>query len=160
MTFKLNLKSNFTSVWACPHHNSLVVQVRIIKFGCTYGRLILVTAVHLPRRLLQSRLHSGLRMRATVLRLRWACHPIWDPSRIIATRCSHWSGNPLQPQNHIYVKSHLSCLYKLNFNLFSHHERHFFSSIVQQSAIFIVVIKELRNGPRYWRNDFSIPSAP
>ena len=26
-------KSNFTPFWACPHHNSLLIQARITKFG-------------------------------------------------------------------------------------------------------------------------------
>ena len=29
----LTLKSEFTPVWACPHHNSLPFQARVTKFG-------------------------------------------------------------------------------------------------------------------------------
>ena len=63
---------------------------------------------------------------AWVLHSRWAGHPIFDPSRIIATWFSYCSINPLRPQNCIYLQSDLSCLYKLNCNIFNHHERLYF----------------------------------
>ena len=70
-----------------------------------------------------------------VLHLRWAGHWICDLSRIIANWCSYCSINPLHPPNCICLQSNLSCLYKLNCNLFNHHERppairHFFLLIV------------------------------
>ena len=64
-----------------------------------------------------------------VLHSRWASHQICDPSRMIATWCSHCSVNPLHPQNYICIQFDVSCLYKLNCNLFNHHERlDFFSA--------------------------------
>ena len=71
---------------------------------------------------------DNIRDRAcTVLHSRWAGRPICDPTRIIATWFSYWSINPLRPQTCIYLQSDLSCLYKLNFNIFNHHERLYFS---------------------------------
>ena len=58
-----------------------------------------------------------------VLHSRWASHQICDPRRMIATWCSHCSVNPLHPQNYICIQFDVSCLYKLNCNLFNHHER-------------------------------------
>ena len=62
-----------------------------------------------------------------VLHSRWAGHPICDPSRIIATWFSYCSINPFRPWNCIYLQSDLSCLYKLNCNIFNHHARLYFS---------------------------------
>ena len=62
-----------------------------------------------------------------VLHSCWAGHPICDPSRIIATWFSYCSINPLRPPNCIYLQADLSCLYKLNCNIFNHHERLDFS---------------------------------
>ena len=95
-----------------------------------------------------------------LLHSRWASHQICDPSRMIATWCSHCSVNPLHPQNYICIQFDVSCLYKFNCNLFNHHERlDFFLCIShQQSAIsscwlwWLVI---------WWlRNDLSIPRAP
>ena len=69
----------------------------------------------------------------TLLQSRWAAHPICDPSRIIATRCSYCFVNPLRSQDCIYFQSHLFC------NQLNHHERQdFFHCIGHQlqSAIF------------------------
>ena len=57
----------------------------------------------------------------------WAAHQSCDPSRIIATWFSYCSINPFRPQNCIYLQSNLSCLYKLNCNIFNHHARLYFS---------------------------------
>ena len=61
-----------------------------------------------------------------VLHSRRAGHRMCDPSWIIATGLSYCSVNPLRPQNCIYLQSDLSCLYKLNWYIFSHHHRLYF----------------------------------
>ena len=43
-----------------------------------------------------------------VLHSHWVGHPICDPSRIIATKCSYCSVNPLRSRNRIHLHSHLS----------------------------------------------------
>ena len=62
-----------------------------------------------------------------VLHSRWAGRPICDPSRIISTWFSYCSINLLLPQNCICLQSDLSCLYKLNCNIFNHHEILYFA---------------------------------
>ena len=62
-----------------------------------------------------------------VLHLHWEGRPFCDLSRIIATWFSYCSINPLCPQNCTYLQSDLSCLYKLNCNIFNHHKRLYFS---------------------------------
>ena len=94
-----------------------------------------ITAVPVPWRCLQSR----LLMRAMVLHSHWEDHPICDPSRIIATRCSYCPVNLLRPKNCIYLQSHLSCLYKLNCNLFSHHDRLFSASATNNNPSFFLL---------------------
>ena len=42
-------------------------------------------------------------------------------------RFFYCSVNPLRTQNCMYLQSDLSCLYKLNCNIFNHHERLYFS---------------------------------
>ena len=63
------------------------------------------------------------------------CDSVCDPSRIIATWFSYSSVNPLLPQNCLNLQSDLSCLYKLNCNIFNHHERLYFSLHRPASAI-------------------------
>ena len=105
-----------------------IIDIAIDLWTLEYRHFLWITTVPLSWRCLQSYLHSGSRMRATVLHSRWADHQLCDPSRIIATRCSYCFINPLRPQNCIYLQSHLSCLHKLNCNLFSHHEILYFIS--------------------------------
>ena len=105
-----------------------------------------------------------------VLHSRWAGHPTWDPSRIIATGFFYSSVNTLRPKNCIYLQSDLSCLYKLNCNIFHHHERLYFSLHRPTPAIrhffWLVVIacdgrQWNRAEPASWlHNDMSIPCAP
>ena len=131
---------------ACLHDNSSLIQARITKFRPDIQN----TLVQVPFVLGDDRLwtsmsnltwklnftpfwacshhnSSAIQARITkfgpVLHSRWASHPICDPSRIIATWCSYCSVNSLHPQNCIYLQSDLSCFYKLNCNLFNHHER-------------------------------------
>ena len=101
---------------------------------------------------------NNIRYRAcAVLQSRWAGHPICDPSRIIATWFFYCSLNPLHPQNRIYLQSDLSCLYKLNCNIFNHNDRVYFSLHRSTPAIhhffWLVVIAgdgdgRQRNQPR------------
>ena len=103
-----------------------------------------------------------------MLHSRWACHPICDPSQIIATWVSYCFVNPLCPQNCFYLQSDLSCLYKLNDNIFNHHERLYFSLHRPAPAIrhffwLVVLAQWWRQAaePALWlHNDFSIPRAP
>ena len=98
-----------------------------------------------------------------MLHLHCVGHPICDPSRIIATRSSYCSFNPLHPQKFIHLQLHLSWLHKLSGNLLSHHKRiDFFSASATSNnpPFFLVVTRWLCNGPRYLRNDFCIPRAP
>ena len=106
-----------------------------------------------------------------MLHLRWAGHPICDPSRIIATWFSYCSVNPLHPQDCFYLQSDLSCLYKINCNIFNHHERLYFSLNRPAPAIrtffwlvmLVVLAQWWRQAaePASWlRNDLSIPRAP
>ena len=215
----LTWKSNFTSFWACPLHNSSAVPARITKFGpkmhlstvkmpinfgldwfwsshsfsilkpifyqiylrsfCIILRetchlIILVrpslatdrislgfwlnisfvvnyrgafrsivaiaidlltsedwyflwiTAVPLPRRCLQSRQHSVSRMRRVTLALSGPPN-LWSESdhRYLILLLFR---QPITSPNYIYLQSDLSCLYKLNCNIFNHHERLFFSA--------------------------------
>ena len=93
---------------------------------------------------------------------------MWDPSRVIATWFSFCSINPLHPRNCIYLQSDLSCLYKLNCNIFNHHERFYFSLHRPAPAIrhffWLVVIAGTRRQaaePGSWlRNESNIPRAP
>ena len=128
-----------------------------------------ITAVPLPRRCLQSRQHSGSRMRGVTL-AHGAGHPICDPSQILATWFSYCSINPLRPQSCIYLQSDLSCLYKLNCNILDHHERLYFSLHWPAPAIrhffWLVVLAQwwrqaAEAEPASWlRTDLSVPRAP
>ena len=78
------------------------------------------------------------------------------------------SVNPLRTQNCMYLQSNLSCLYKLNCNIFNHHERLYFSLHRPAPAIRHFFFGWLIAGqwrqaaePASWlRNDLSIPRAP
>ena len=102
---------------------------------------------------------------------RWAGHPICGPSWIIAIWFSYCSVNPLRPQNCICLQSDLSCLLKLNCNLFNHHERldFFFSASARISNPPLRLLvgcdsngrQRRLSEPALWlRNDLSIPRAP
>ena len=90
-----------------------------------------------------------------------------------ATRVGSWLLNStwfyllLRPQNCIYLQSDLLCLYKLNYNIFDHHERLYFSLHRPAPAIrhffwLAVIAGDVRQrNPASWlRNDLSIPHAP
>ena len=122
-----------------------------------------ITAVPLPRRCSQSCQHSGSRMRGVTLALSGL--PNLQPT----TWFSYCPINPLRPQRCFYLQSDLSCLDKLNCNIFNHHERLIFLCIGrhQQSA---VSSGWLHGCDSWWRqaaepaswllNDLRIPRAP
>ena len=92
------------------------------------------------------------RLGILVLDSRAAGHSICDPCRIITTRCSCCSVNPILVRSAINIAiSSPTCLYKPNCNGFNHHERHIIYLIdhQQQSATFL-----------WSRNDMRIPRAP
>ena len=112
---------------------SSIVAIAICLLILEDWYFLRITVVPLPRRCLHL---DNIRDRAcAVLHSRWAGHPICDPSRIIATWFSYCSINTLRPQNCIYLQSDLSCLYKLNCNIFNHHERRYFSLHRPEPAI-------------------------
>ena len=90
-----------------------------------------ITAVPLPPRCLQSRQHSGSRMRGVTLALNGPPN-LWPESDHRYLSLLNCSTNPLRPQNCICLQSDLSCLYKLNCNILNHHERLFFLCIGPQ----------------------------
>ena len=102
-----------------------------------------ITAVPLPQQCLQSRQHSGSRMRSVTLLLSGPPN-LW-PIRIIATWFLYCSINPFRPQNCIYLQSDLSCLYKLNYNIFNHHARLCFSLHRPSPAIRLVIAQWLEH---------------
>ena len=103
-----------------------------------------------------------------VLHSRWVGRAICNPSRLIATWFSYCSLNPLRPQNCIYLQSDLSCLYKLNCNIFNHHKRFYFSLHLPAPAIrhffWLAVIagwwRQAAEPASWLCNDLSIPRAP
>ena len=103
ISFVVNYRGAFRSIFA--------IAIDLLTSEDWYS--LWMTAVPLPRWCLQSWRHSG--------------HQICDPSRIIATWFFYCSVNPLLTQNCMYLQSDLSCLYKLNCNIFNHHERLYFS---------------------------------
>ena len=131
----------------------VAIAIDLLTSGDRY--FLWITAVPLPRRCLQSRQHWGSRMRGVTLALS-------DPSWIIATWFSYCSIDPFRPKNCIYLQSDLSCLYKLNCNIFNHHARLYFLCIGphQQSAISSGCYWRQAAGaePASWlRNDIARP---
>ena len=85
----------------------------------------------------------------------------------IVTWFSYYSVNLLRLQNCIYLPSDLSCLYKLNCNIFNHHEILYFLCIGphQQSTISSGWLwsswwRQAAEPSSWLRNDLSIPRAP
>ena len=156
ISFVVNYRGAFRSIVA--------IAIDLLTSEDRY--FLFITAVPLPRRCLQSRQHIRY-WACTVLHSRWVGHPICDPSRIIATWFSYGSVNPLRPQNCIYLQSDLSCLNKLNCNIFKHHERLYFPLHRPAPAIrhlFLVGCDSWwwqAAEPASWlRNNLSIPRAP
>ena len=115
ISFEVNYRGAFRSIVA--------IAINLLTSEDQY--FLWITVVPLPRRCLQS---DNIRYHAcAVLHSRWAGHPICDPSRIIATWFSYCSVNPSRSQNCINFQSDLSCLYKLNCNIFNHHERLYYT---------------------------------
>ena len=121
--FWLNIRFVINYRWA--FRSIAAIEIALLTSEDRY--FLWITAVPLLPRCLQSRQHSGSRMRGVTLAL--SGPPICDPSRIIATWFSYCSINPLRPKNCIYLQSDLSCLYKLlyNCNIFNDHKRLYFS---------------------------------
>ena len=112
-----------------------------------------ITAVPLPRRCLKSRQHSGSRMRDVTLAV--SGPPNLRPEsdhRYLSLLLFY---QPITSPKLYLLQSDLSCLYKLNCNIFNHHEGLYFSLHRPASAIrhffWLVMIAgngRQRNQPR------------
>ena len=102
-----------------------IVAIAIDLLTSEVRYILWITAVPLPRWCLQSRQHSGSRMRGVTLAL--SGPPNLRPEsdhRYFILLLFH---QPISSPNCIYLQSDLSCLYKLNCNRFIHHTTLYFS---------------------------------
>ena len=124
ISFVVNYRGTFRSIVA--------IAIDLLSSEDRYS--LWMIAVPLQWRCLQSRQHSGSRMPGVTLAL--SGPPNLRPKsdhRYLILLLFH---QPIMSPNCIYLQSDMLCLYRLNCNIFNHHERLYFSLHRPAPAIY------------------------